>query len=85
MFTKSRRRLTKSSRVTGRLGDRPVEDDGDTCRESGGGVADTLLLWGLVVSSSKPSEDGLVVWASKPSEDGLLVWASKPGVDGLVG
>jgi hypothetical protein len=26
----------------------------------------------------------LVVSASKPSEDGLLVWVSKPGVDGLV-
>ena len=28
---------------------------------------------------------GLVVSTSKPSNDGLLVWASKPGVDGLVG
>jgi hypothetical protein len=35
--------LTKSSRGAGGLGDRAIEDDGDTCQESGGGIADTLL------------------------------------------
>jgi hypothetical protein len=43
VLTKSRRRLTKLSGGAGGLGDRVVKDDGDTCRESGGGVADTLL------------------------------------------
>jgi hypothetical protein len=35
--------LTKSSGGTRGLGDRTVEDDGDTCRDCGGGVVDTLL------------------------------------------
>ena len=40
---KSRQQLTKSSRDARGLVDRAVEDDGDTCRDYGGGVADTLL------------------------------------------
>ena len=43
VLTKSRWWLTKSSGGAGGLGDRAVEDDGDTCRESGGGIADMLL------------------------------------------
>jgi hypothetical protein len=38
---------------------------------------------GLVVSASKPSEDGWLFWASKPDVDGLMVCASKPSVTGL--
>ena len=48
MLTKSTRWLTKSSGDTRGLGDQVVEDNGDTCRDRGGGVADTLLhgvLW----------------------------------------
>ena len=41
VLTKSRWRLTKASGGAGGLGDRIVEDDGDTCRDCGGGVADT--------------------------------------------
>ena len=43
MLTKSRRRLTKSSRGARGLGDEVVEDDGDTCQDRGGGIADMLL------------------------------------------
>jgi hypothetical protein len=60
-LTKSRQRLTKSSGGAGGLGDRAVGDDSDMCQETRGGVVDTLLKWGLVVSSLKPSEDSLVV------------------------
>ena len=35
--------LTKSSGGAGGLGDWEVEDDGDMCQESGGGIVDTLL------------------------------------------
>ena len=56
MLTKSRLRLAKSSGGARGLGGQAVEDDGHTCRDRGGGVADMLLR-------------GLVVWASKPPAD----------------
>ena len=37
-------RLDQVKWGAGGLGGRAVEDDDDSCRESGGGVADTLLL-----------------------------------------
>jgi len=43
VLTKSRWWLTKSSGGARVLGDRTIEDYVDTCRENGGGVADTLL------------------------------------------
>ena len=43
--------------------------DGDTHRDHGGGVVDTLL------------QRSLVVWASKPPVDGLRDWASKPEME----
>jgi hypothetical protein len=54
MLTKSRWWLTKSSKGAGRLGDRAIEDDSDTCRNRGGGIVDTLLQGGLAVWASKP-------------------------------
>ena len=47
MLIKSRRRSTKSSGGVGGLGDWVIEDDGDACRDRGGGIADTLLytIW----------------------------------------
>jgi len=43
MLTKSRRWLIKSSEGARGLSDQAVEDDGDMCRDRGGGVADMLL------------------------------------------
>jgi len=43
VMTKSRWRLTKSSRGARGLGDHAVKDDSDTCRDRGGGIADMLL------------------------------------------
>ena len=52
MLTKSRWRLTKASEGVGGLGDRMVEDDSDTRRDHGGGIADTLLQLCLTVWAS---------------------------------
>jgi hypothetical protein len=43
MMMKLRRWLTKSSGGARGLGDQTVEDDDDTCRDCGGGIADALL------------------------------------------
>jgi hypothetical protein len=43
VMTNSRQWLTKSSKGAREHGDQVVEDDGDTCRDRGGGIADTLL------------------------------------------
>lgn len=42
-MTKSKQRLTKSCGGDGGLGDRPIEDDVDTCQDHRG-VSDMLLL-----------------------------------------
>jgi len=52
VLAKSRRWLTKSSGGARGLGDRAVKDNTDTCRDRGGGVADTLLQ--VVWAASKP-------------------------------
>jgi hypothetical protein len=43
VLIKSRRRLTKSSGGERGHSDRAIKDEGDTCRDRGGGVANTLL------------------------------------------
>ena len=52
--------LTKSSMGAGGLGDRAIKDDGDTCRDSRGGVADTHFsseVWWL-----HPQNHEMVWW-----------------------
>ena len=70
MLTKLRQRLTKLSRDAGGLGDRAVEDDGDTCQDRGGGVADILLqrVWWFGPQNHRWKV--FRVWASKP------IWSS---------
>jgi len=69
--------LTKSRGGAGRLGDWAVEDDGDTCRDRGRGVADTLLqtVWWFGPLSTKDAHDSLVAWLRlvSPSGSGLRV------------
>jgi hypothetical protein len=66
VLIKSRRRLTKSSGGERGHGDRAVKDEGDTCRDRGGGIADTLLQGVWRFGSQNHRQTVSWVWASKP-------------------
>ena len=57
-MTKSRQRLTKSSKGRADLVIGWSRTDGDTRQDHGGGIADTLLQLGLAVWALKPLVDG---------------------------
>ena len=72
--------MTKSGGGVGGLGDRAVEDNGDTCQDHRRDVADMLLQRGLMVCASKPLADGFQVWASKTRLELRQEWEAARGV-----
>jgi hypothetical protein len=62
-----------------------VKLGGGRTSEGFGGFVLKTIRGVLLVSASKPSEDGFLVWTSKPNVDSLVVWASKLSVAGSTG
>jgi len=72
VLTKSRQRLTKSSKGRADLVIGWSRTDGDTRQDHGGGIADTLLQLGLAVWASKPLVDGFAVFGLENPEWSLV-------------